>query len=465
MNSEKKKRNFPNVMVILFAMLIIATIATWAVPAGEYERELGPDDREVVVPDSFTYIERTPVGPFELFEAIPRGMTEAGMISFTIFIIGGAWAVVNATGAISVSLDKLGKKLKGREVWIIPIVMIIFASVGCFIGAVELSLVYVPVLIPLMLALRYDLVTAAATALVATVGSQAAALTNPFSIGIAQDIAGLPLYSGIEYRIVVLVTFIAVGILYVMRYANQVKKDPQKGLVYEETLELQKKLSEQQEIEPRSEHNIIIIILFAGLAAFIYGVLRLNWFMFEIGAIFAIIAVAAGIVGRLSANRIAEIFIEGAKGVALAALVVGLARGILIIIEDGNIIDTIIMGLVVFVGALPGYITSAGMLIAQSLFNFLVPSASGQTLITMPILAPLADVVGITRQTTVLATQLGDGITNIFYPVSGVLMACLAIARIPYERWIKFIFPLVLIWTGLGVVFLVIAQLIQWGPF
>lgn len=460
----KKKFSVPNVIIILLFMMFIAMVATWLVPSGSYERVEGPEGRMIVVPDSYAETESTPVGIFSLFKAIPEGLTDAGMIAWTILIIGGTWQVLNSTGAISMGVGKLVNKLGRREVIIIPIMMLIFASIATFIGALELAIVYVPVMIALCLALRLDVLTAVAISLVSVGGAFSASLTNPFTVGLGQQIAGLPLYSGLGYRIIVLLTFTIVGIWYVLRYANKVKKDPKKSLVYEENLTFLETYQDEFAEEKKS-HKYIGLVLIIAFAVIVYGVLKLGWFMFEIGAIFFIIAFVSGIIGRMSLDDITNDFIKGANSVLLAALVVGLARGILIIIENGGIIDTIILGLVAMIQGLPHGISVIGFFLAQSIFNFLVPSGSGQVLITMPILSSVSEIVGITKQTTVLATQLGDGITNILYPVSGALMASLAYAKIPYFTWVKFIMPLIIIWTLLGCVFLVIAQAIQWGPF
>lgn len=464
---EKRKVKFsmPNVFVILLAMMFLAMLATWIVPAGSFERVEGVEGRMVVVPDSYQVTESTPVGIFELFMAVPQGLTEAAMIAWTILIIGGTWQVLNSTGAISMGVGKMVTKLGKREAIIIPIMMMVFASIAAFIGAMELAIVYIPIMIALCLALKLDTLTAVGISLVSVGGAFAASLTNPFTVGLAQQIAGLPLYSGIGYRIIVLLTFLGVGILYVLRYARKVKADPKNSLVYEENLKFAEAYKDNEFVKERKEHKIIGALLIAAFAVIVFGVLRLGWFMFEIGAIFFVIAIVSGLISRMSFDDISNNFIEGAKSVLMAALVVGLARSILIIIESGGIIDTIIMGLVAMINGLPQSISVVGFFLAQSIFNFLVPSGSGQVLITMPILSSVSEIVGITKQSTVLATQLGDGITNILYPVSGVLMASLAYGKIPYFTWVKFILPLILIWTGLGCLFLIISQIIQWGPF
>ncbi|MBR3121798.1 MAG: YfcC family protein [Oceanobacillus sp.] len=462
-SKPKKKREMPNAFVILLFMMFIAMLATWFVPAGQFEREEGPEGRMIVVPGSFQETESTPVGIFGMLEAIPNGLADAAMISMTILIIGGTWAVLNQSGAITSGVGSLAKKLGKSEMLIIPIMMIIFSTIAAFIGALELAIVYVPVMIVLARALRLDNMTAVAMSLVATGGAFSASLTNPFTVGLGQQIVGLPLYSGIGYRLIVLLVFVSIGIAYVMWYAIRVRKNPKNSLVYDENNDQNQESVEF--LEPKKEHKLIWILLIAAFGTITYGVLKLGWYLYEIGAIFFALALLSAVIGRISLNSMTETFVKGAQGVLLAALVVGLARSILIIIENGQIIDTISLGLVNMIQGMPQFIMPVGFFISQAFLNFVVNSGSGQVLLTMPILSPVAELVGITQQTTVLATQLGDGITNLVFPVSGVLMGCLAFANVSFIKWLKFIMPLVIIWMLLGSVFLVIAQMIHWGPF
>lgn len=460
----KKKWEFPNAFVILFYLMVIAMVATWFVPAGQFEREEGVDGRMMVVPGSYTQVESNPVGIFDLFQAIPMGIAEAAMISTTILIMGGTWAILIETGAITSGVGSIARKLGKREILVIPIMMLIFASIATFIGALELAIVYVPVMLVICRALKLDNVTAVAIALVATGSAFSASLTNPFTVGLGQQIAGLPLYSGLGYRTIILLVFVGSGILYVMWYALKVRKNPEKSLVFNGHQHDEKEVSFEF-IKPQRNHKLIWLLLIAAFGFITYGVLQLNWFLYEIAAIFFAIGLIGSMISRIPINTMTDKFIKGAEEVLAAALIVGLARSVLIIIEDGRIIDTLSLGLVNVIEGMPDVIAPVGFLMAQSVLNFIVSSGSGLVLLTMPILSPVAELVGVTQQTTVLATQLGDGITNILYPVSGVLMGCLAYAKVPYTKWAKFILPLVLLWLVLASAFLIIAQLIQWGPF
>ncbi len=466
--NNKKSFQMPHIFIILFSFIFIVSLLTYIIPAGSYDRTIGVEGRSILISDSYKTIPKNPISLLELFVAIPKGFVEAGWVIVLTFCVGGGFLVVKKTGIIYAAISWMAKKLRKRGLLIIPILMTVFAIIDAFIGMPELCLVYVPILLPLTFALGFDSITAVAIALIGSAAGFTAALTNPFTIGIAQKIAGLPLYSGAGYRVLVLVITLTVGIIFVVRYAKRVRANPESSLMFEADKVIKEKfLGDDEDLSVAIGGRQIIagvsaVLLFILL---IFGVFLLGWDMPEIGGIFIAIGVVSGLIAGLSGEEISEAFLEGCKDVLMGALIIGIARGIIVIMVESQIIDTVIYGLSLFVQFLPAQVTSVGMLIVQSFFNFLVPSGSGQTVITMPIMAPLADLVGVTRQTAVLALQFGDGISNIFYPTSGYFMASLAIARVPWDKWAKFMLPLFLIWSGLGAVFLIIAQAIQWGPF
>ena len=464
--SRKPKFQMPHIFALLFSFIVITVILTYIVPAGVYDRIEGPEGRMMIDPDSYHLVEKTPVSLLGLFIAVPQGFVDAGWIVVLTFCVGGGFVIIKKTRIIEVVVDNIARKFSKKGLLIIPILMIAFALLDAFIGMCELTMVYVPLILGLVLALGFDSVTAAAIALVGSCAGFTAALTNPFTVGIAQKIAGLPLYSGIRFRIVTLAVTTAIGILYVMRYAVKVRKNPGLSQVYEQDLVTKANMKQSEEAlkaSPRQKTaGIAALILFAVM---IYGVLRFQWDLPEIGGTFIAIGIVTGLIAGLKGNEICEAFMEGCQDVLMGALVIGLARGIVVVMNQGQIIDTLIYALSMGVKGLPGSITAVGMLGVQAVFSFLVPSGSGMTLITMPIMAPLADLVHITRQTAVLALQYADGISNILTPTSGYFMATLAIAKVPYEKWFKFMWPLFIIWTATGAVFLIIAQAIQWGPF
>jgi len=466
-NEPKKKLEMPHVFIILFAFAAIIALLTHIIPAGEFSKIAGPSGRMMIDPASFHLIEGNPIGLLDLFVAIPKGFVQAGWVVVLTFCVGGGFTVVRKTGIIEIAVGGLAKKFSKKGIIIIPILMITFAMIDAFIGMPELCLVYVPIILPLALALGFDSITAAAIALIGSAAGFTAALTNPFTIVIAQKIAGLPLYSGMKFRIVTLIVMTTIGILYVVRYAKKVQADPSLSQVYQEDLARNDghfdldapiiKASLRQKLAGFSA-----LFLFGLL---IFGVFEWGWDMPQIGGIFVVIGIVAGVLGGLTGSETCEAFIEGCQDVLVGALIIGIARSINVVMADGLIIDSIINGLAGAIKGLPPAVTSVGMLCAQTLFNLLIPSGSGQALVTMPIMAPLADLVGVTRQTAVLALQIGDGFSNIFFPTSGYFMASLAIAGIQWTKWAKFMLPLFLIWSAAGAVFLVIAQAIQWGPF
>lgn len=462
------KTKIPHIFVILFLFTVVMAILTYLIPAGMYDRIPGPDGREMIDTASFNYVTSSPVGVLELFKSIPEGFVEAGWVIVLTFCLGGAFGVLRATGIIQSGVSFTARGLSKRGMILIPVMMTLFAVIDTFIGMPELTLVYVPILIPLALALGFDSVTATAIALCGSAAGFTAALTNPFTVGLGHKISGLPLYSGMGFRLVSLVVFLTIGILYVARYAKKVKENPKSSLTYE-----------QDEIKRRDldlnignagaglglgqkTAGLVTLSLFLLL---IFGVIKYKWDMPEIGGVFVAIAILAGLFSGLNGTRISESFIKGCQDVLLGALIIGVARGITVVADKGQIMDTIIYGMSILLNDIPSSVSVLGMAVFQSLFNFLIPSGSGQALITMPILAPLSDVLGVTRQTAMFALQVGDGFTNILYPTSGYFMAALAIAGVSWEKWVKFFFPLILMWFGSGCILLLIAQYIKLGPF
>lgn len=464
---EKKKMKVPHIFIILLSIMVIVAIMSYLVPAGEYVRVEGPDGRMMIDPDSYHVVESNSTTLMGFFKAIPEGFVQAGWVIALTFCVGGGFVVVKKTMAINGAITWLSKKFANNGIIIIPILMITFATIDCFIGMCELTMVYVPIILPLMFALGFDSMTAAATALVGSAIGFSAALANPFTVGIGQKIAGLPLYSGWQYRIVVLLGMAIIGISYVMRYAKKVRDNPESSIMYEMDKRTKEFVGagEGAHVAINTKQKLAGVSALVLFCIMVVGVFNWGWDMPEIGATFIIIGIVAGIISGMNGGEICEAFLEGCQDVLLGALIVGVARGIGVVMTEAMLIDTIIHNLAQVIQGLPGAITSVGMLVVQTLLNFLIPSGSGQTVVTMPIMAPLSDLVGVTRQTAVLALQFGDGFSNIFYPVSGYFMATLALARVPWEKWLKAMLPLFGWFTAASAGFLIIAQMIQWGPF
>jgi len=457
----------PHTYVILAIIIIVAALATYVVPAGQFEKvENEATGRSVVDPDSFTYVEQSPVGFFDVFKAIPTGMKKGASIIFFIFIVGGAFEMFTATGAIEAGIGNAARMLDGKEKLMIPLFLVIFSLGGATFGMAEETLIFVPVGIMLARSLGYDaLVGTGMVTLGAAVGFNSGFM-NPFTIGVAQGIAELPLFSGMALRLVIYVVFLVATTFFLTRYGNRVKKDPTKSLVYDlekRALKDSKALDEIRKMTMKD--SLVLLTLCLGLFAIAYGVMKHGWYITEIAACFLLIGIIGGFIGGLSPSRLAESFVKGAKALTFGALVVGVARAILVVLQDGMIVDTIINAMAGAISNLPSSISALGMYVTQIVINFFIPSGSGQAATTMPLMTPLADLVGVTRQTAVLAYQFGDGFTNSIIPTSSVLMAYLSIANIPYNKWVRWVAPLIGVWVVIGGVTIVVANAIGYGPF
>ncbi len=467
-NAPKKKKQsnikFPHVLVLLFVVIVIAAGFTYLATPGEYER-IEVDGRTVIDPGSYEVVERSPVGVFGILQSIPKGLGEVQLIVFFIFIVGGAFGIIHRTGAINSGIASLTEKMKGRERLIIPVMMLVFALGAGMLGLIEEFLPFIPIMVLLSLGLGFDSLTGAGIVLIGAGAGFAGAFMNPFTVGIAQGIAELPTFSGLGYRIVVFLVITSIGIAFVYTYAGKVKKNPELSPVYEEDKKKREKLvfEKFEGMEGRHKAVLAVILLFFIILA--WGVIQEGWYILEIASLFLGLGIVAGIVGRLSADNIAESFVEGAKDLTMAALIVGIARAILVVLQDGMIIDTVLFGMANILQGVPAYLSAVGMFFFQVLLNIIVPSGGGQAALTMPIMAPLSDLVGVTRQTAVLAYQLGDGFTNIWSPTSGFFMAGLGLAGVMWNKWAKWFLPCLLAWIVAGVVLVVIAQIINYGPF
>ncbi|MCC3143976.1 YfcC family protein [Halanaerobium sp. Z-7514] len=468
MSSQKKRvgfaERFPHVLVLLFAIILLAALSTYIVTPGSYERVV-VEGREVIDPVSYQVVERTPVGFFGVLKSIPQGLNEVGFIIFFIFIVGGAFGIISKTGAVDAGIASLTRILEGREKIIIPAIMGVFALGGSTLGMAEETLVFIPAMVPLAIALGFDSLTGVAVVLIGAGAGFAGAFMNPFTIGIAQGIAELPIFSGMGFRIGVWFVITGIAVAFVYRYAAKIKENPELSPMYEEDQKRSHSvdISEFDKLENHHKHVLAVVII--GFLILIWGVTQYGWYITEISALFLGIGIASGLIGKLGVNGTAESFVEGARDLTMAAIIVGVARAILVVLNDGNIIDTILFSVSNAIEGLPSYFSALGMYFFQSLLNIIVPSGSGQAALTMPIMSPLSDLVGVSRQTAVLAYQLGDGFTNIWSPTSGYFMAGLGLAGVGWEKWAKWFMPLLLIWLAAGGVLVTIAHLIQYGPF
>ncbi|MBB3139175.1 YfcC family protein [Halomonas organivorans] len=466
---QKHKGAFqiPHIYVILFVFIALASIATYFVPAGVYERIPGPNGRITIDAESFQFVDSTPVGLVDFMLAIPNGLMSAGQVVFFTFMIGGMFMVLHRTGIIEIGVDKLSRRFANRSLLLIPVLMSVFAVIATIIGTQELALVYVPVILPLMIALRFDSVTAAGVALCATTAGFTTGILNPINTGLGQQLSNLPLYSGFGLRALAFVAVLGAGIFFVMRYARKIRRNPELSLMADDATEAEKRVhfqhaTDEGALVATTRQKWAALATFAFLALLVYGVLAQGWFMMEMAGLFIVMGIVVGLIAGLTTEDICEGFNKGFRDVLVGAMIAGVARGVAVVLEDGQIMDTLVYGLGNLVGELPTLLSAIGMYFAQLGFNFVVPSGSGQALVTMPIMSPLADLIGVTRQTAVLAYQLGDGIGNILYPTSGYFMATLAIAGVPWQKWVKFFLPLFGTWVLISLGFLAFAQATQW---
>jgi len=468
MSTKTKKFEMPHTFIILLALILVVGIMTYFIPAGQYERVFDPETgRNLVDPTTFTEVEKNPMGVVDFFESGVTGFVEAGYVIALTFAVGGGFFILEKAGIITGAIAMLARKLKNRGIIMIPVLMVAFAVCDCFVGMCELTMVYVPIILPLMLAMGYDSMTAAATALIGSQVGFTLALANPFTTIIGQKIAGLPIMSGWEYRLLMMVVFLALTITYICRYATKVKNDPKSSCMYEIDLKTRENMDDgalaTATLNTRQKiAGVVAILIFAYM---VYGVITMGWDMPQIGAAFVAIGIIGGLIAGMKGNEICAAFLEGSVNVLEGALIIGVSRGIAVVMDNACITDTIVNAMANVLKNVPAVLSALGMVVSQAIIEFFISSGSGQTVATMPIMAPLSDILGITRQTAVMACQFGDGLTNILYPVSGYFMATLGLAKVPYEKWVKWFMPLLAMEWVLVAVFMVIAQLIQWGPF
>lgn len=522
---EKKKFKIPHTFVIIFGLIIVSALVTFIVPGGEYNKETL----------EFSYTQSQPQS-WQILTAFYKGFTrQAGIIVF-ILVIGAAFWVVNSCRAIDAGIYSFLSFTRGLERHrflryigvnnvVIVLIMLMFSMFGAIFGMSEETIAFTIIIIPLAVSMGYDSITGLAMVYVAAHVGFAGAILNPFTIGIAQDIAGLPIFSGIEYRLFCWVVLNLITISLVLWYANRVKKSPQKSPLFNEDAYWREKIA-QQEGETidyhtpagawvsyivtlvvlvlfsvfhwhtsikigssvfdipflipvitllfaiagyrglkKSVHFFVLYLLFFTIIFLVIGVMGYGWYIGEISALFLALGILSGVAAGYGANEIVGKLTEGAKDILSAALVVGLAAGIIVILEDGKVVDTLLYRMSSAM-ADTGKSASLGvMYMIQTLINIVIPSASAKAAITMPIMAPFSDLIGVSRQATVLAFQFGDGFTNMITPTSGILIAVLTIARVPYGKWFKLILPFILLLIVVGFLLLLPTVFLELNGF
>ena len=451
MGEKKKHFSTPHTLVIIVCLIFLAVAATYFVPAGEFVRyEDEVTGRTLVQAGSYATTGTNPVSFFKIPVVMYQGILEAADVIAFLLIIGGAFELVNVSGAVLALCRTVAKRLKGREIFVVPIFLALFALFGTTMGMSNEVAIFVPIGITMALTLGLDKVTGMAMVTVGAVTGFTAGLLNPFTVGVAQDIAGVPLFSGMGYRAVLLVFMLVIDTVYIIAYDKMVKKYPEKSILYGLPDEEEFKADDGNGEKMNNRQKAVLVVLFGTLAILIYGLMRYQWYFEEMAGLFLAMGVICGFISGLSPSKIATTFTAGAKGIAGSALTVGFARGIQIVLSDAMIIDTIANVVAQAVNALPGSIQSIGFFLAQTGVSFVITSGSGMAAVTIPLMAPVADLIGLSRQTLVLAYQMGDGFSNLLLPTTSSLLGTLAVAKVPYGRWFKFMLPLFLIWTVLG---------------
>jgi len=421
---------FPHPLTLLTAGIILAAVLTHLLPAGEYERREDPvTGRPVVVAGTFHPVQSHPVGLFEALVAIPKGLAEAGSVVFLVFLVGGAFTVVDETGALRQAVAWLVRRMQRREALMIPIVSLAFAAAGALENMSEEIIALVPVLLLVTRRLGFDALTAVAISIGAAAVGAAFSPINPFQVQIAQKLAGLPLLSGAGYRTFLLAVAIALWIWGTWRHAVRTRTKPQAdGTVEEGGLD--------------GRGTSILIVVLATFAMFMYGVMRLGWDFDQMSALFFAMGMICGLIGGLGFEGTARAFVTGFGAMAFAGMIIGFARAIFVVLEQGHVIDTVVHALTTPLQALPVAVCALAMVVLHAALHFPVPSVSGQAVLTMPVLVPMSDLIGLSRQVTVLAYQLGAGLTELLTPTNGALMAVITAAGVRYEDWLSFVTPL-----------------------
>ncbi|UOR11408.1 YfcC family protein [Halobacillus amylolyticus] len=458
---KKKKWEMPDTYVILFSVLLLAVIATYIVPSGSFDREM-MDGVERVIPGTYSGVEGNATGFMDIFLALQEGMVQSAGLIFLVLFAGGAFEIVERSGAIKGGILRAVSKTRGKEFWLIATVSVLFALGGA-VGAVANSVIpFVAIGVIIARALKLDAIVAVAITFGATFAGFNVGFLNPYTVGIAQSIADIPLFSGMLLRVIAFVVIVSVTILYTWIYAKRVLRDPSKSLVG--VLDESQASKEDLRAPFTARHKFILSFVGLSLLFFIFATIQFKWTINHMAAFFIIIGLVSGVIAGMNYNKVAITFLEGCQKLVYGALIIGVARAILIVMENAKILDTAVNALSVPLEGLSPVFAALGMFVANGLLNFLVPSGSGQAMIAMPILTPLADMVGITRQVAVQAYQFGDGFTNSIFPTSGPLMASLAVAGVPWIKWAKWMLPLLLIWVVIAVIMLTIGVLINWGP-
>ena len=441
-----RRFKIPNTYVIIGAVILLCAVATWFVPGGQYVRA---DDGSL----SYEQVDHVPQ-TWQVFSSIYHGFVkQAGIIIF-ILVVGGAFWLLNATGAVASGISRFIARVGKYDKVVLVAVTVLFSLAGAVFGMSEETIPFVGIVVPLVVSLGYDAVMGMLLVYVAANVGFSSAFLNPFTVGIAQGMADLPLFSGMEYRIFCWALLTLLLTLFVVLYARKTKK----AVAAEATAGI------AETVLTRRQAWILVTLLLT-VVMLIVGVTVWDWYLPEITGLFLLMGIVCGVIAGFSANKIAEELLAGAKDILSAALVVGFASGIIVILQDGHIVDSILHSMQEGLEGTGPLASLSAMYGIQALINFIIPSATAKAAITIPIMAPFSDLVGVSRQAMVLAFQFGDGFTNMVTPTSGVLVAALAMARIPYTKWVKWIWKMVVVLLVLGFLLLIPTVLLSIPEF
>jgi len=442
---EKKKGWFPDSLVLIFSLIIVAQILSYIIPSGTFDRVPAPEGLhgDMVVPGSYTTAEAAPeLAPWHFLTAIPRGLESAQEIIFLVFLVGGVIALLRASGAIDAILFRAVRAFGASPGILIGGTLVLFGAGAFTIGMGEEYMPLIPILVTMCLAMKLDSIVAMGILWASYGVGWATAGTNPFGLLIAQDIAGLPPTSGLWFRVVLFFICLAIAFQHIYAYALKIQADPSKSLVAH--VDYSKGFDIPEDVAFTWPRKLILSVFVGGIVFFVYGAQNWGWYILELNTIFLAIGALTALIARMDPNDAGKVFVGGAAEMTAAALLIGFARAIEVVLTDGMIIDTIINAIASLLDGLGPDMAALGMLGVQTITNFFIPSGSGQAFVTMPIMSPLADLTGVSQQTAVLAYQFGDGFTNMVVPTSALVIGTLALGKIPYVQWVKFVTPLLI---------------------
>ncbi|KKO44708.1 short-chain fatty acid transporter [Arsukibacterium ikkense] len=457
------KFKVPHTLTLLFAMMVIAMIATWIVPQGAFEMQTLDSGRQAVVPGTFTLIEdKNYMTPWQLLTAIPRAFASAQDVIFFVMILGGVLSIARATGTVDALIGRMLERFGEKPQILIFMVVFCFAMASSFIGTAGEYIPFVLILVALCKAMRLDAMTAVGMTVAGYGIGYGISAVNPFTLVIAQQIAELPILSGWPLRAAIFLPFVLIGFHHVWSYSKKVLADPANSMV----ADLPCPLGDSNAVDyPKLalKHKLILGSFLATIAMVAYGIRIHGWYLYQLGACFIAWGLLTVIISRLEVDVAAKKFIDGAMELTTTAILIGVARGISLVMEDGQILHSLVHGMSLPLSYVGAEIAVVGMLIIQTLLNFFIPSGSGQAFVTMPLMVPLADLLEIPRQVAVLAYQFGDGFSNMIIPTNAILMGIIGIAGIPYGHWFRFCLPLILKLMLAAAVVLVLAVVFGYG--